>query len=100
MLLMNWYERFCFRSVKEQMSVMKEEFQQENFTLHERIATLEAQLLQSQQQVIQLQTESDARGQESVSWEGQGSMAGRDSTLMSLTNVTGPEYESSGSCRL
>ena len=34
------------RTVKEQMSSMKEEFQQENFTLHEKIATLEAQLLQ------------------------------------------------------
>ena len=46
------------RSVKEQMSSMKEEFQEENFTLHEKIALLEAQLLQQTSAATQLHLNS------------------------------------------
>ena len=91
----------CCRSVKEQMSVMKEDFQQENFTLHERIATLEAQLVQSQQQVTQLQNEAKrAQDLDQPSQADVPNNNSTDSTLgpLSFTNITGllPENETTG----
>ncbi|XP_063718477.1 uncharacterized protein LOC134845500 isoform X3 [Symsagittifera roscoffensis] len=74
------------RSVKEQMNSMKEEFQEENFTLHEKIALLEAQLLQQASTVTQMQ----AAGNSSVNVAGEQVTAGGSSDVsVSHDSVSG-----------